>query len=102
MLVFDILNFQTLHCMPSSYFIWKMVQSAEKRKNHIICVFNYICPVISPDNREFAVFNLIEYCTHIQDISKLLLQTSRGCRGDLVDKVLIRYPCPETYHFDVK
>ena len=38
----------------------------------------------------------------VQGVSKLLLQTSGGYRGDLVDKVLIRNPCPETYHFDVK
>ena len=25
-----------------------------------------------------------------------------GCRGDLVDKVVIRHPCPEIYHFHVK
>ena len=37
---------------------------------------------------------------HKQGVSKLLLLTSKGCRGDLVDKVMMRHPCPETYHFD--
>ena len=44
---------------------------------------------------------IIIYIMYIQSVSKLLLQTCRGYRGDLVDKVLIRHPCPEMHHFDV-
>ena len=40
--------------------------------------------------------------TQWADIVCLVLQTSKGCRGDLVDNVLIRHTCPETYHFGVK
>ena len=40
-----------------------------------------------------------EICIYIQFVRTFPLKTSRACRGDRVDIVLNRNPCPEMYDF---
>ena len=49
-LVFDILNFQTLHCMPSTYVIlYRKRFNLQRKEKIVLSMFSIICAHLSGD-----------------------------------------------------